>query len=265
MYRLRLLSCTPLPLIVLAGLLVMWHVPGEAQVQDHQYSSEDIETGSGLYTRECALCHGQNGDEVDGVDLRSGRFRRVLSDADIRQVITTGLPDAGMPGVELARSELDGLIAFIRAGFDPSGLAVKVGDSVLGRTLFDGKGACSTCHRVQGQGPHTAPDLSDIGAIRTPAALYRALLEPTRTMLPINRSVRAVTRDGETIRGRRLNEDTYTVQLIDDQERLISLDKADLVEFELSQTSPMPSIADTFSADEVADVLAYLLSLRGLP
>ena len=47
-------------------------------------------------------------------------------------------------------------------------------------------------------------------------------------MLPINRPVRAVTQDGRTIRGRRLNEDTYTVQLIDEQERLVSLVKADL-------------------------------------
>ena len=243
----------------------MWDVPGNAQVQDHQYSSQDIDTGSRLYTGECALCHGPNGDGVDGVDLRRGRFRRVLSDADIRQVISAGIPDAGMPGVALAPAELDGLIAFIRAGFDPSGVAVRVGDPGRGRTLFDGKGACGTCHRVQGQGPRTAPDLTEIGAIRTPAALQLALLEPTRSMLPINRPVRAVTRAGVTFRGRRLNEDTYTVQLIDDQERLVSLDKADLVEFELAETSPMPSIAGTFSGEEVADIVAYLLSLRGLP
>ena len=61
-----------------------------------------------------------------------------------------------------------------------------------------------------------APDLSDIGAIRTLAALQRTLLDPTESLLPINRPVRIVTKDGRTIRGRRLNEDTYTVQLIDD-------------------------------------------------
>ena len=50
-------------------------------------------------------------------------------------------------------------------------------------------------------------------------------------MMPINRPVRVVTRDGKVINGRRLNEDTYTVQLIDDQERLVSLIKADLREY----------------------------------
>ena len=83
-------------------------------------------------------------------------------------------------------------------------------------------------------------------------------------MWPINRPVRVVTRDGRTIRGRRLNEDTYTVQIIDEQERLVSLVKADLREYELGKTSPMPSVAKTFSGDEIADLVAYLLSLRGM-
>jgi len=238
---------------------------GAAQVQDHQYSREAIEIGSRLYVRECALCHGPNGDEVDGVDLRRGRFVRVLSDQDIRDLITAGIPDAGMPGIELRASELDGLVAFIRAGFDATGVAVRVGDAGRGRLLFEGKAECSTCHRVHGRGPRLAPDLSDIGAIRTPAALQRALLDPTGSMMPINRPARAVTRDGRTIRGRRLNEDTYTVQLIDEMERLVSLDKADLVALELADTSPMPSVADRLSGDELADIVAYLLSLRGLP
>ncbi len=65
-----------------------------------------------------------------------------------------------------------------------------------------------------------APDLSDIGAIRSAGSLQRSLTDPDSQMMPINRPVRVVTRDGTVINGRRLNEDTYTVQLIDDQERL---------------------------------------------
>ena len=77
-------------------------------------------------------------------------------------------------------------------------------------------------------------------------------------MLPINRPVRVVTKDGRTIRGRRLNEDTYTVQLIDDQERLLSLVKADLKEFVVETTAPMPSYQGRLTTDEMADVMAYL-------
>jgi putative heme-binding domain-containing protein len=158
---------------------------------------------------------------------------------------------------------VDGLVAFIRAGFDLTGTAVKVGHVDRGQGIFEGKGGCTVCHRVNGKGPRVAPDLSDIGATRTPTALQRSLLDPTSAMLPINRPVRAVTRDGRTIRGRRLNEDTYTVQLIDEQERLVSLIKAELREYELARSSPMPSVATTLTADEQADLLAYLLSLKG--
>jgi mono/diheme cytochrome c family protein len=72
-----------------------------------------------------------------------------------------------------------------------------------------------------------------------------------------------VTRDGRTIRGRRLNEDTFTVQLTDQDGRLMSLAKSDIREYELGTTSGMPSFAGKLSDDERADVLAYLISLRG--
>jgi putative heme-binding domain-containing protein len=169
-----------------------------------------------------------------------------------------------MPGFTLQPAEVSGLIAFIRAGFDITGAAVKVGHVGRGQALFEGKGACGTCHRVNGKGPRVAPELTDIGAIRTPAALQRSLLDPTSAMLPINRPVRAVTRDGRTVRGRRLNEDTYTIQLIDEQERLVSLVKADLREYEVATKSPMPSYAKTFSGDEIADLIAYCCRSRGL-
>jgi putative heme-binding domain-containing protein len=249
-------------------LLVRFGAPLRAQASspDHpgQYSAIDVETGSRLYANQCALCHAPTGDGVSGVDLRRGQFRRAASDEDLAAVITTGIASAGMPGFALQRPEIDGLIAFIRAGFDVTGTAVKVGHADRGQNIFNGNGNCRSCHRVDGAGPRVAPDLSDIGAIRTPAALQRSLLQPTQGMLPINRPVRAVTRDGRTIRGRRLNEDTFTVQLIDDQERLVSLVKADLREFELAKVSPMPSMAGKLTDEEVADLVAYLLSLKGL-
>ena len=232
--------------------------------QDHQYTSADIEAGSRLYVTQCTLCHGPNGDGVNGIDLRRGVFRRSVSDDDLARVITTGIAAAGMPGFRFQPPEITAVIAFIRAGFDPSGTAVKVGNPARGQSLFADKGRCATCHRVNGTGPRSAPDLSDIGAVRTPSALQRSLVDPTAAMLPINRPVRAVTKDGRTIRGRRLNEDTYTVQLIDDQERLVSLVKADLREYDIAKTSPMPSVSKTLSADEIADLLAYLLTLKGL-
>ncbi|MFN7980660.1 MAG: c-type cytochrome [Vicinamibacterales bacterium] len=231
---------------------------------DHQYTSADIEAGSRLYANQCALCHGANGDGVNGIDLRRGIFRRSVSDEDVSNVISTGIASVGMPSFKFQPAELTAVLAFIRAGFDPSGTAVRIGRPASGKTLFAGKGGCTSCHRVDGVGPRTAPDLSDIGAIRTPSALQRSLVNPTSAMLPINRPVRAVTKDGRTIQGRRLNEDTYTVQLIDDREQLVTLVKADLRTYELGKTSPMPTAAaKSLSSDEIADLVAYLLTLKG--
>jgi putative heme-binding domain-containing protein len=233
--------------------------------QDHSYTTQDIEMGSRLYAAQCSQCHGPNGDLVLGIDLRRGQFRRPLSDEELRRTISMGIPAAGMPPFTLQPAELDGLVAFIRAGLDVGGTAVKIGDPARGRTAFNGKGGCTSCHRVNGNGPRVAPDLSDIGAIRSPAQLYRSLTNPVTQMMPINRPVQVVMRDGRTIRGRRLNEDTYTVQLIDEQERLVSLDKADIREMGLGATSPMPPATMTLGGEELADVIAYLLSLRGQP
>ncbi|MGQ0734347.1 MAG: c-type cytochrome, partial [Acidobacteriota bacterium] len=216
-----------------------------------------------VYGAQCALCHGPNGDMVNGVDLRRGRFRRAVTDDDLAKVIAEGLPGGAMPGISLSAEQTTAILAFIRAGFDPAGTAVKVGNIDRGRALFAGKAACATCHRVNGLGPRGAPDLSDIGALRTAAMLQRSMLEPTRAMLPINRPARVVTIDGRTIRGRRLNEDTFSMQLIDEADRLVTVLKRDIKTVELGKASTMPSVAQTLSPDEVADLVAYLLSLRG--
>ena len=239
----------------------------QAPVQDHpgQYDRADIEAGSRLYSAQCAVCHGANGDMVNGVDLRRGQFKAAVSDEDLARLFAAGRPAAGMPAfAQLQPRELTGLIAFMRAGFDPIGAAVKVGDPARGQLLFSGKGGCATCHRVNGRGPHLATDLSDIGAVRTPASLERSLLNPAGSLIPANRRVGAVTRDGRTIRGRRLNEDTYTIQLIDEQDRLVSLTKANLRALEIIPASAMPSYEKMLTAGEISDVIGYLLSLKGL-
>lgn len=234
-----------------------------AWAQDHTYSSADIASGLRLYGAQCQLCHGATGDTVAGVSLRLGRFKRAVTDDDLAQVIAKGVPPA-MPGFTLSADDTRGIIAFIRAGFDPSGTAVKVGNVDRGKTLFSGKGACTTCHRVHGHGPLTAPDLSDVGALRTPAALQRSMLDPSRAMIPINRPVTITTTAGKTVKGRRVNEDTFSMQLIDDTGALVTVVKKDVKSMDAGTTSPMPSVAKTLAADEVADLVAYLLSLRGV-
>lgn len=260
-----------MPRVVLTLLAIPLAVTLDVEIgaqtidQDHgQYSRTDVEAGQRLYGPQCQVCHGANGDGVPGIDLKLGRFRRASSDDDLARTITSGVPGTGMPAFLLRPEELVAIVAFIRAGFDPASASVRVGDAARGRALFHGKAECAQCHRVNGVGPRVAPDLSDIGAIRTLAALQRALLTPDESALPIHRGVTVVTKDGRTLRGRRLNEDTYSVQIIDEQENLLSLEKASLRALAVDAEAEMPSYADRLTADELADVIAYLVSLKGL-
>jgi cytochrome c oxidase cbb3-type subunit 3 len=254
----------PLRALLLVGTLALV-APAGAQLltQSHpgEYSQEEIAAGGRIYGTQCGQCHGRDGDQISGIDLRRGLFRRSLSDDDLARVITNGTP-AGMPPIKLQPADLTGIVAFIRAGFDATA-SVRVGDAVRGKAVFDGKGACGTCHRVAGRGPRLAPELSDIGLLRTPATLERSVRSPSSAMLPINRPVRIVMKDGATIRGRRLNEDTATVQLIDEHEQLRSIEKRNVRTLDVDTTSPMPAYAERLTDDEIADVVGYLLSLRG--
>jgi putative heme-binding domain-containing protein len=139
-----------------------------------------------------------------------------------------------------------------------------VGDPARGKALFEGKGQCATCHRVNGKGPRLAPDLSEAGATRPLPELFQALLDPDATMRAGNRFFRVVTKDGAAITGRLLNQDSYSVQLLDANERLVSVQKANLREFGYVKSSPMPSVRDKLSAQEVDDVVGYLATLKGV-
>lgn len=253
------------PLLAVLVVATGWRGLHAQVNQDHgQYDAAVIEAGRRLYGQQCRACHGNTGDGVPAVDLKLGRFSTSDNDEAIAKVITSGVPGRGMPGFTFEPREVTSLVAFIRAGFDEASLSIKLGSAPRGRAVFEGKGACATCHRVNGKGPRLAPDLSDIGAIRTASALQRSLLQPTESLLPINRPVRIVTRDGRTLKGRRLNEDTYTVQIIDDQERLLSLAKSDIKQLVVETTASMPSYQGRLTPEELADLLGYLASLRGL-
>jgi cytochrome c oxidase cbb3-type subunit III len=236
----------------------------QAQNGAVQYAPADVEYGSQIFAAQCSACHGVGGDAIPYIDFRAGQFRHVSSDADLRSVVTNGIPGTAMPPFAFDAAELAGIVAYIRNIRDFDTSTVTRGDARRGRVLFEETGNCTSCHRVNGKGPRVAPDLSNIGAARTADALRRSLLDPTGSMLPLNRPVRALTRDDKVISGRRLNEDTYSVQLIDDQEHLLSLLKADLREYTVITTSPMPSYKDKLSSQDVADMVAYLLSLKAL-
>jgi putative heme-binding domain-containing protein len=262
---LKRLAITIRKTLLIAGLASLSAVPlrVSAQIDDHQYSTAAIQAGFKLYSRQCQLCHGTNGDGIAGVNLARQRFKRASSDDDIKNTISAGVATAGMPAFRFQPDELSSLVAFIRSGFDTSGTPFKLGNAARGKAIYEGKGGCQSCHQPKGEGRFNAPSLSEEGSTRQPAEIQRYLLEPSAAMLPINRPAVIVTRDGRTLRGRRVNEDTFSVQLRDQDQVLHSIAKTDIKTYELAKTSAMPSVAGKLAPDELADLIGYLVSLKG--
>src|SRR5205085_6835478 len=132
-----------------------------------RFLSSDIENGSRLYRSNCFACHGPDGASIPGVDFRRGQFKRVSSDADILAVITNGVPGTAMPPTAITDGNRLALLAYIRSLHDSAVNAAGSGDASRGKALFEGQGGCLACHGVNGKGSRVAPDLSEVGAIRS--------------------------------------------------------------------------------------------------
>jgi putative heme-binding domain-containing protein len=222
----------------------------------------DIEDGGRAFRNTCANCHGPDGDQIAGIDLGRGQFRRRLSDQELVGIIRNGIPNTPMPATNVSEVQAVKIVAYLRSVAAARPSASATGDAARGKTIFDGKGACSTCHRVNGNGSRLGPDLSRVGQLRRTIELEQSLLDPDREVLPANRFYRVTMRDGTTVTGRLLNHDTFTVQMLDSKEQLRSFVKADLREHGFAPT-PMPSYKAQFNSQETADVVSYLVSLKG--
>jgi putative heme-binding domain-containing protein len=247
--------------VLRAGCLTFLFGVHVVAAQQHRYLPAEVEAGGRLYQANCTGCHGPEGDGIAAVNFSKGQFRRAASDDDLVRVIIRGIPGTPMPPTAFSEGQAGNIVAYLRAmgGEEKS----SGGDPNRGKALFEGKGQCLTCHAVSGNGSRVGPNLTEIGAFRRQVDLERSLREPDAEVRAENRVVRAVTRDGATITGRLLNQDTFSLQVIDSNERLLSLEKANLREYAVLKNSLMPSYRDRLSIQELSDLVSYLASLRG--
>jgi len=208
---------------------------------------------------------------VPGIDLLRNQFRRATSDVEIIRIVREGIPGTTMPPSSFTETQAGTIVAFLRsaapaAGFGGRGgrATVPPGDMANGRALFTGKGQCTSCHRVNGAGPRLAPELTDIGTIRQPTELQEKILDPSTNVRPTNRSVEIAMKDGSKVGGHLLNQDTFSIQVLDTRERLVSVSRSDVRDVTFIKESPMPSYRGKLTTDEVNDLVAYLVSLKGL-
>lgn len=226
----------------------------------HVYTRAQVENGARLYQASCATCHGPKGDAIRGVALFSGQYRRATTDDELARLLIQGIPNTAMPPNNYSEDEAGMIVAYIRGVASGSAVDVRLGDATRGKAVFSGKGKCEGCHNERSR---LAPSLGDVGAVRRPPELERAVLDPSADLHADYRFVRAVRKDGTVVTGRLLNQSTFSVQLLDRSERLRAFDRSDLKELVVMQTSEMPSYRGALDEQEVADLVSYLAGLRG--
>jgi cytochrome c oxidase cbb3-type subunit III len=254
----------PLRLAIALLSLAIWVTALPAQegsTINRPNSSEDIAAGSRIFQSHCLGCHGRSGTGGRGPDLTRVDLRYGNTDQELAGVIGEGIPGTEMPFFFFNGRQLQQIVAFVQSLRQSSPVQVK-GNAEKGVVLFRGQGGCLKCHQVNGEGGRLGPDLSQVGARRSPDHLKTSLLQPNQYVSPADRTVHLVTRDGKRLSGIRLNEDTYSLQLLDSEGNLVSVMKSDITEYQLDSNSSMPSYKAAFSESELEDLVAYLYSLR---
>jgi cytochrome c oxidase cbb3-type subunit III len=224
---------------------------------------DDVAQGKRLFQNNCAPCHGIDGSGGAGPALTRPKFARAPDNETLVELITGGIPDRGMPpSWHLGLTGPKQVAAYVRALGQIKETAV-TGNAASGRSVFD-KSGCGACHIVNGEGSGLGPELTDIGLRRTAAVLRKTVAQPDSTIPQGFVMVAVQPKEGPEVRGMRVNEDSFTIQVKDASGRYHSFRKLDIVKLEKEPGKTlMPSYGSSLSSGDLDDLVAYLVSLRG--
>jgi putative heme-binding domain-containing protein len=268
------------PCFIVSLLFLCW-IPRSTADDRNPLANDSKAAKAGEYEFRinCALCHGLGAHGGGrGPDLTRAQKKHVHSDAEMFEVISNGIPGTVMPangtngqGVGMTDEEIWQIIAYIRS------VGVKAtqasGNAAHGKELFYGDANCSLCHMVEGKGGRLGPELTGVGGSRTRAAIIDSVRNPSRRLawgltestkeFPQEyETITVVTADGKEIKGVVLNEDNFSVQIMDTSEQIHLLEKNKLRSFKKSRESMMPQYsADILSDKDLDDIVAFLTSV----
>jgi cytochrome c oxidase cbb3-type subunit 3 len=273
----------PIPACILAvALVALLACPTRADEIRNPFSGDPkaAKAGEFEFRINCAFCHGlgaRGGGR--GPDLTRAHKRHGDSDADLFQNISQGIPGTVMPangtngqGVGMTDDEIWQIIAYLRS-IQVHSPAKPVGNAAHGKELFYGDANCSSCHMVEGKGGRLGPDLTAVGSARTVESLIESvrnpsqrlawgLTESTKEFAQEYETVTVVTSEGQEIKGVTLNEDQFSLQMMDTTERIHLFEKDKLRSIQKSRKSLMPIYNVTILTDQdLDDIVAYLLNV----
>jgi cytochrome c oxidase cbb3-type subunit III len=227
--------------------------------------------GKQLFSGMCSRCHGLTGGGGEGPNLNRPVLTFASDDQELLAIIRDGIPNTGMPRIRrMTDTELNSLVLYVRS-LGRTTSAAATGSPEHGKSLY-AKLGCSSCHTIAGEGGGFGPELTNIGTFRPPDYLRQAILDPGATLPRGVRTipgrgfleflpVRVVTHDGQEVRGIRVNEDSFSIQVKDLNNQLHSFRKSELQTLDKQMgTSLMPNYTGKVAGAELDDLVAYLWS-----
>jgi putative heme-binding domain-containing protein len=228
----------------------------------YSQSEADLADGKATFRSNCAYCHGLTGGGGRGPALNTGRLTHGSTVADIKNIVSNGVPGTSMPAFEFEKDELDRLVAFVRTLSGSAGTAAPVaGDPVKGRQVYQRSG-CASCHRIGMEGSVYGPELTRIGASRSAEYIRESVVNPSADIPEEYAGVTVIPKEGQRITGVRINEDTFTVQLRDASQNFQMFQKDETQQVIPETKSLMPPYT-SLDKNDLQNLLAYLDILRG--
>jgi cytochrome c oxidase cbb3-type subunit 3 len=244
-----------------AGCVLLMNLQLQVAQSRTQGTSQPVPKGQATFSSVCASCHGLDGRGSERApNIAQKPEVQRLSDEALARIIAEGVPGTGMPAFRsLPTPDAKAVVAYLRILQGATKATFLRGNPERGKEVFFGKGRCSECHMVAGNGGFIASDLSDYARTHSVEEVRSAITEPAPLLE--GRAVLATTRDGQKYAGRLRNEDNFSVQLQTLDGAFHFLSKTDLARLEPDSRILMPSdYGSTLSAAELDDLVSYLLS-----
>jgi putative heme-binding domain-containing protein len=280
----RLTRClAPIATILFPVVLLSAFAATPASAQDKNPLASDpsaAKLGEFEFRANCAFCHGlgaRGGGR--GPDLTKAQKKHGNADADLFRTINEGVPGTAMPpngatqqGVGMTEEEIWQVISYIRS-VQVKATAAPAGNAAHGKELFNSSAACATCHMIEGKGGRLGPDLTAAGSSRSIDYLVDSVRNPSRRLAQgiseamkefaqEYESVTVVDAGGQKFQGVVLNEDNFTMQMLDTREQLHLFEKTKLRSLDKSRESLMPKYDEKMLPEkDLQDIVAYLLSV----
>lgn len=232
--------------------------------QDEPRSGPDQDQGAQLYASNCAYCHGADGRGGRGPSIATLPKVIAMSNQDLMGIVNKGEVDQGMPGFpDLGDPGTKAVVQYLRMlqGVTADGAVARLaGDPDAGRQIFYGKGRCSTCHMILGQGGFMAPELTSYARNRTAEEILQAIVNPDADLESTSRVANVRTRDGQSLTGVVRAEDNLNITLQTEDGRYHFLSRSSLAAVNYSDHSLMPRDYGTrLKSRELDDLVAFLI------